>query len=121
MAAVAEADTSPPYFAAKAIRIFRLSDGTQIASRAAFSHGPDCSVNQDDCGLNTPILWAPNERFLIFPDGYHMIRLWSPFAEAGEDATIKTRYFERGIALSPDGDRLAISNGNFVSVFRIGG
>src|SRR6185437_6135688 len=121
MAAVAEADTSPPYFAAKAIRIFRLSDGTQIASRAAFSHGPDCSENQDDCGLNTPILWAPNERFLIFPDGYHMIRLWSPFAEAGEDATIKTRYFERGIALSPDGDRLAISNGNFVSVFRIGG
>jgi hypothetical protein len=49
-----------------------------------------------------------------------MIQLWNPFTEAGEDATIKTRYFERGIALSPDGDRLAISNGNFVSVFRIG-
>ncbi len=121
MAAVAEGDTSPPYFAAKAIRIFRLTDGTQVASRAAFSHGPDCSENQYDCGLNTPILWAPNGRFLIFPDGYHMIRLWNPFAEAGEeDATIETRYFERGIVLSPAGDRLAISNGNFVSVFRIG-
>jgi WD40 repeat protein len=121
MAAVAEADASPPYFAAKAIRIFRLSDGTQVASRAGFSHGPDCSENQDDCGLNTPILWAPNGRFLIFPDAYHMIRLWNPFAEVGEDATIKIRYFERGMALSPNGDRLAISNGNFVSVFRIGG
>jgi WD40 repeat protein len=120
MAAVAEADTSPSYSAAKAIRIFRLSDGTQVASRAAFSHGPDCSENQEDCGLNTPILWAPNGRFLIFPDGYHMIRFWKPFAEVGEDATIKIRFFEQGIALSPDGDRLAISNGNFVSVFRIG-
>jgi WD40 repeat protein len=119
MAAVAEADTSPPYFGAKAIRIFRLTDGTQVASREAFSHGPDCSENQDDCGLNTPILWASNGRFLIFPDGYYMIRLWNPFANAGEGATIKTRYFERGIALSPDGDRLAISNGDFVSVFHI--
>lgn len=121
MVAVAEAATSPSYFAAKAIRIFRLSDGDQVALRAAFSHGPDCSENRDDCGLNTPILWSPNGRFLIFPDGYHMIRLWNPFAQASEGAMIKTRYFERGIALSPAGDRLAIGNGNFVSVFRIGG
>jgi hypothetical protein len=120
MAAVAEADTSPPYFAAKAIRIFRLSDGAQVASRTAFSHGPYCAESRDDCGLNSPILWTPNGRFLIFPDDYHMIRLWNPFAGAGEDATIKTRYFERGLALSPDGVGLAISNGNFVSVFRIG-
>lgn len=119
MAAVAEGQTSPPYFAAKAIRIFRLSDGSQIASRAAFSHGPDCSENRDDCGLNTPIMWDPSGRFLIFPDGYHTIRIWNPFAAKGEDATIETRYFEHGMALSQDGSQLAIGNGDYISVFHI--
>ncbi|HEY1980865.1 MAG TPA: WD40 repeat domain-containing protein [Xanthobacteraceae bacterium] len=103
------------------IGIFRLSDGVQIASHAPSYPGPNCPENREDCALSSPILWAPTGRCLIFPDGYHRIRIWNPFSGNGEDATIQTRYFEGAIALSPDGNRLAISNGDFVSVFDMGG
>jgi hypothetical protein len=45
----------------------------------------------------------------------------NPFGGKGEDVTIQTRCFEEGIALSPDGGQLAITEGDFVSVFAIGG
>jgi WD40 repeat protein len=119
MAAVEEIGTDPGDYVPKAIRIFRLSDAAQVASHGSLSHGPNCAENIEDCGLASPILWDPTGRFLVFPDGYHTIRIWNPFAGKGEDATIQTRYFEHGIALSPDGSRLAIANGDFVSVFQI--
>jgi len=119
MAAVEETGTDPGDYVPKAIRIFRLPDGAQIASHALFSHGPNCAENTDDCGLGSPILWAPSGQFLVFPDGYHTIQIWNPFAGTG-NAAIQTRYFEHGIALSPDGGRLAIANGDFVSLFHIG-
>ena len=120
MAAVEEIGTDPGDYVPKAIRIFRLSDAAQVASHGSLSHGPNCAENIEDCGLASPILWDPTGRFLVFPDGYHTIRIWNPFGGKGEDATIQTRYFEHGIALSPDGSQLAISNGDFVSVFQIG-
>jgi WD40 repeat protein len=120
MAAVEEIGTDPGDYVPKAIRIFRLSDAAQVASHASLFHGPNCPDNREDCGLASPILWDPAGRFLVFPDGYHTIRIWNPFAGNGEDATIQTRYFEGGIALSPDGGLLAIGNGDFVSVFHIG-
>jgi hypothetical protein len=120
MVAVAEV-ANDPVFVLKGVRIFRLADGTQVASHAPPYRGPNCSENIEDCGLSSPILWAPSGRFLIFPDGHKMIRIWNPFGAEGKDATIRTRYCQCGIALSLDGGRLAISNGDFVSVFRVGG
>jgi len=120
MVAVEEIATDP-VFVVKGLRIFRLADGTPIASHAPPYRGPDCPENREDCGLSSPILWAPSGGFLVFPDGYHTIRIWSPFAGNGEDATIQTRYSEGRIALSPDGSRLAVVNLDFVSIFRVGG
>jgi hypothetical protein len=115
MAAVEEMRDAMP----KAIRIFRLSDGAEIATYPAFVHGPNCLENRDDCGLASPILWDRNGRFLIFPDGHNTIRIWNPFAGNNDGTTIRVRYFAGGIALSKDG-KLAISNGDFLSVFDIG-
>ena len=75
MAAVEEVGTDPGDYVPKAIRIFRLSDGVQVASHASLSHGPNCAENIEDCGLASPILWDPTGRFLVFPDGYHTIRI----------------------------------------------
>jgi WD40 repeat protein len=121
MVAVEKISSDPAVSVLNGIGIFRLSDGVEIASHAPPYRGPNCPENREDCGLSSPIRWAPTGRFLVFPDGYHTIRIWNPFAGNGEDATIQTRYFNGGIALSPDGNRLAIGNGDFVSVFHIGG
>jgi WD40 repeat protein len=121
MVAMEKIGSNPSVLVPNGIGIFRLSDGVQIAWHAPPYRGPNCPENREDCGLSRPILWAPTGHFLVFPDGYHTMRIWKPFTGNGEDATIQTHYFNGGIALSPDGGQLAIGNGDFVSVFHMGG
>ena len=107
------------------INIFRLADGVLLASHAPPPVAADCSgaepADATDCGVGGDILWDPRGHFLTFQEGGRIVRLWNPFASASPDAVIKLRGRDGGFALSPSGDLLAVGNGGYISVFKIGG
>ena len=93
-----------------AVHVIRLSDGAEVALREAGSGLAGASM-----------LWDPQGRFIAFAFmGADTVHLWNPFGSVEEDATIQLQPFARGLALSPDGSRLAVGSDSVVSVFKIG-
>ena len=93
-----------------ALHVFRLSDGTEIARR-----------EQPGDALVKSIEWDPRGRFLAYLDG-DTIHLWKPPANQSSDVTIKIKSEIVGsLAISPDGNRMAVGDGYAIDVFRIGG
>lgn len=87
------------------MRVFRIADGAQIASHSSPQHSsPD------------PVLCDPKGRFIAFFDGLDVVRLWNPTVYADNDVSIRLRPLPGGIALSPDGQWLAIGNSDIKTV-----
>ncbi|MBV8911588.1 MAG: WD40 repeat domain-containing protein [Acetobacteraceae bacterium] len=106
--AVAEAPLSSGMWH-QVVHLIRLPDGAEMVSR------------QMGSGSSASMLWDPRGRFIVFASwGDTTVRLWNPSASPVQDVTIHLRRVERGMALSPDGSRLALANGGVVSVFKIG-
>jgi len=92
-----------------AVHVFRLSDGVEVARR---EQPRDASV--------TSLVWDPGGRFLAYLDG-ETVHLWKPTAKEASDVTIRIKSeIVGGMAISPDGNRLAVGDGYAIDVFRIG-
>ncbi|MGI4946557.1 MAG: WD40 repeat domain-containing protein [Janthinobacterium lividum] len=93
------------------IRVVRLSDGAEVAS-----HEPGAGS-----GYGASLLWDSRGRFVVSSvEGANTVHLWNPSTSASGDVTLDLRRFTGGLAFSPDGSRLAVSNGDAVSIFRVG-
>jgi WD40 repeat protein len=95
----------------QSVQVFRLSDGAEQAS---------WSPRQDTSYLGN-ICWDPLGRFLVFVDDRAVVHVWSPTLGMTEDMTIQLQKFPGGLALSPDGKRLTVGDGNVIDFFQIGG
>lgn len=100
------ASSGPP---SDVLRVLRLSDGIQVATRQVGTGGSQVQL-----------LWDPRGRFIAWAAG-DLVRLWPALASSSADVTtIDLRSMNKGLVLSPDGTRLAVANGSHISVFRIG-
>jgi len=87
------------------IEVFRIADGTKIASHP--SSGKEALV------------WDPLGRFLGFADGADTVRLWNPSTAGDGGVTLHVRPSPRYLAMSPDARCLAVGNGDFISLFGV--
>jgi WD40 repeat protein len=89
------------------LHIFRLTDRAEVASFKP-------------AGSPYNLHWDPHGRFLAFMIDGNAVHFWNPSAEATEDRTIQLRSVSRSFALSPDGKRMAVGDGDAIDVFKIG-
>ncbi len=93
-------------------QIYRASDGAMVAS---FPYVPD--------GMVDGAQWDPKGRYVAFtnignPD-QNILFLWRPFeAKPSYDKIIQSSSFS--LAVSPDGDRIAVATGEGIVIYRIG-
>jgi hypothetical protein len=115
----ASSEINPGVYTSLGTQIFRLSDGVRIASHARPAVGPNCKDTGEDCGWSSHVLWDVKSRFVAFVEGNDTLRFWNPFDNSANDTKIEVPNFS-DMALSFDGTRLAVANGDNISVFKIG-
>lgn len=95
---------------AVALHVFRLSDGVETARRA-----------QTKTAFVTAIEWDPRGRFLAYLDnGGPAVHLWNLYTASDQEVVIRlTSEAVGGLALSPDGRRIAVGDGYAIDLFRI--
>lgn len=103
------------------IFIYRVLDGVQLSLHRPLYANKNCLDNPEDCTIVTPIIWDERSRFLIYREGRNTIRIWNPVVDTGDDVTIQIGPLFGGIALSPDGSRLVVTEHDSISLFQIGG
>ena len=92
------------------LRVFRVDDGSLVASASGFPAG---FLNDGK------IAWMPNSGFIAFLDNERRLHLWNP-THPGPPALLLT--LERtttGLAFSPDGAQLATNFANGVKIFDV--
>ena len=116
-------DTPSSIFTPKSLGIFiyRVLDGVQLSLHRPLYANKNCLDNPEDCTIVTPIIWDEKSRFLIYEEGRNTVRIWNPVVDTGDDVTIQTGPLFGGIALSPDGSRLVVTEYDSISLFQIGG
>ena len=90
------------------VRVFRVKDGVRVAS---------------DTGHLEPIrslAWSPSGQFIAFIAGDDTLHLWNPLHPSGGDRVIKPGGAAVTVAFSPDGSRLAVCAGEYLTVFGVG-
>lgn len=94
---------------ALALRVFRVLDGAETGHRT-----------QPATASVTALEWDPRGRFLAYVDGQD-VHLWNTQSGSARDVVIKLRSeIVGGLALSPDGRRIAVGDGSAIDLFRIG-
>jgi len=84
------------------VRLFRVSDGEQVA-----------------CYPSNGLYGDPRGRDLAFRE-FSMLHRWNPHNAENEEKTIELRRPNPfGTAFAPNGSRMAVANGDYVSVFAI--
>jgi len=86
---------------------FRISDGTLIDSRRLPS------------GAKGLLRWDSAHRLLAYADSDDALHVWDPFGSPGREKIIQFRHTLTDIAFSPDGTKLAVSNGDYVSIVKL--
>lgn len=108
MIAVATAYVEPgKAFQQGAVRLIRLADGKEIATQPNEMTAPS-------------VAWDPKGRFVAFVSENGNVHLWNPFAAQMDEKVVRLRVPVRGIEMTSDGRRFAVSNGDYVSIFEIG-
>jgi len=89
------------------VSVLRVADGKEVASYATD-------------GFIYCVAWDPLGRFLAF-ETFDLLHLWNPFGPGRNEATVRLRGggASLGLALTRDGSRLAVANGDNVSIFGI--
>jgi WD40 repeat protein len=91
------------------LRVFRVDDGSFVASAAEFA------ASFEDYKL----AWSPDSSFLAFVDSYRQLRLWSPTHPGPPVIAVKPERNMDGLAFSPNGAQLAINFLNGVKIFDV--
>ena len=91
------------------LRVFRVDDGSLVASAAEFA----ASFNDNR------LAWSPASGFLAFVDSYRQLRLWSPAHPGPPIIAVKPERNMGGLAFSPDGAQLAVNFLNGVKIFDV--
>jgi WD40 repeat protein len=89
-----------------AVRMFRVKDGKLIASFT---------------GATAPIrqaMWDPRGRYVAFVDSAHNLFLWAPW-KGDMFKKVDLRSPTLSVAVSPDGDQIAVSTDQGVRIFSI--
>lgn len=89
------------------VRVWHVKDGKQVASFAL----PDVAVDQ--------MAWDPKNRFIAFVSNDKRLTLWQPKAGNNNYIRIPLQDFAMSLAISPDGESLAVTHGNSVTVYTI--
>jgi WD40 repeat protein len=91
------------------LRVFRVDDGSFVASAAEFAASFD----------DNRLAWSPASGFLAFVDSYRQLRLWSPAHPGPPTIAVKPERNMGGLAFSPDGGQLAVNFLNGVKIFDV--
>lgn len=118
MRSATPSEINPAVLKSSGVEVFRLSDGTLLASHAGPPALPDCKDTAEHCGMGGRILWDPRGRFIASGEGDGLL-LWNPFLRPAHGVKIKGGFGPA--ALSPTGDWLAFGGIDDISLFRIGG
>jgi WD40 repeat protein len=92
------------------LRVFRVDDGSLVASAAGFPGG---FLNQ------SKVAWMPGGDFMVFLDGDRQLRLWSPTHPSPPTIALKLERTTTGVVFSPDGAQLATNFANGVKIFDV--
>jgi WD40 repeat protein len=90
-----------------AVRVFRIKDAARIASYNS---------------LTNPVrtlVWSPDGNFIAIVDGNWHLHFWDPARPGLGQTPISLRPDATSLSFSPNGTRLAVANGNYISVFAI--
>jgi WD40 repeat protein len=90
-----------------AVRLLRLEDGEALSVHPIIGR-----TSQD-------VAWDPGQRYIAFVDSANILRFWSPGRTGGVERRFELRSPVGGIAISPDGTRVAVGNGNVISFFGV--
>jgi WD40 repeat protein len=91
------------------LRVFRVDDGSFVASAAEFAASFD----------DNRLAWSPASGFLAFVDSYRQLRLWSPAHPGPPIIAVKAERNMGGLAFSPNGAQLAVNFLNGVKIFDV--
>jgi hypothetical protein len=92
------------------LRVFRVDDGSLVASAAGFPGG----ITDEG-----KFAWSPTGKFIAFLDTDRQLRLWSPAYPAPPTAALKLERSTGGLVFSPNGEQLAINFANGVKIFDV--
>jgi WD40 repeat protein len=92
------------------LRVFRVSDGSLVASSGEFPGGFDDEYK---------LAWSPTSHFIAFLDADRQLRLWNPRQSAPPTTALKLERRAGGIVFSPDGKQLAINFADGVKIFNV--
>ena len=102
-----------------AIDIIRVADGATIASYKVPTHWMGGNYKERSMWFGKMLVWDPFNRFVAFDDGGANVILWNPAKSQGDFAALQVRPENIHAAVSPDGTRLVVGNGDAVSLFRL--
>lgn len=94
-------------FVPPAVSVWRVSDGSHVAGFGAVRH----PVRQ--------VAWDPKNRFVAFVDSASTLFIWQPMAAEKNIQRISLSGNTLSVAVDPSGDRLAVTYGGGVKVYRI--
>jgi WD40 repeat protein len=89
------------------IRVLRTKDGSKIAGFPE----PVAKIRH--------LEWTPDGRTIAFTTDAQTVRLWDPANANDSGRTYRVRATAMSLAFSPDGLRLAIANGRYISIFQM--
>jgi WD40 repeat protein len=89
------------------IRVFRVDDG----ERVAVVHEPLPNTQH--------LSWGGIQPFVAFTIDADLLRLWDPSSPHDPGRTYRMRRTIFAVAFSPDGSRLAVANGRYITIFNL--
>lgn len=101
------------------IDIIRIADGTTVASYKLPTHWFDAAHRTRSLWFGHTLVWDRLDRFVAFDDGGASVVLWNSAKAADDSVSLELRPGNSHVAVSPDGTRLAVGNGDAVSLFQL--
>jgi WD40 repeat protein len=98
-----------PYFPAEPLRVYRVAEGTRVASLGSFPGGID----------NAQLVWSPKGDYLAFLDGIGDVRFWDPFHSGASMPVARMGIHSRTLLFSKDGSQLVANFEGGVKVFDV--
>jgi WD40 repeat protein len=97
-------------FPSDPLRIFRVEDGSLVASASGFPAG---FLDQQK------LAWAPTGDFIAFLDGYRQLHVWNPTNPTPPQMVQKRQPSAGGVVFSPNGAQLAVNFADGAKIYDV--